>query len=246
MRGLSLLILLGIWWLVSVLLPPKTFPTPVDTGRKLLFDVFLNGAFFEHSYVTILRVFAGFAFALVVGLGVGIAMGVSRSFERLLEMEVLIGLTIPGLMWAVVSLILFGINEAAVVFSIFIISCPFIALNFWEGTKSLDRKLIEMAKVFEASRGMIVRDIFLPQLMPYILASTRIGLSFAWKIVVVIELLGMNKGVGYMVHFSYQLFDLAGVLAWTMAFTLVMLLIEYGLIKHVERRYLSWRPSVML
>ena len=121
-----------------------------------------------------------------------------------------------------------------------------ITVNIWEGAKAIDKELLEMGIAFKADRGMIVKDIILPQLVPYLFASIRYGFALAWKMVVVAEMLGQNKGIGFMMNYSFGVFSMEGVLAWTIAFTMVMIILEYAIFRLLERRATRWRPVVTL
>ncbi len=103
-----------------------------------------------------------------------------------------------------------------------------------------------MARIFEARRPTILARVLLPQVLPYIMASVRMGLGIVWKIAVLVELIGRPNGVGFKLFYWYQLADMAQVLAWTLLFTLVMLAIELGILKRIEQRLFGWRPRVAL
>jgi NitT/TauT family transport system permease protein len=156
---------------------------------------------------------------------------------------VLVGLAIPGLAWAVVGLMLFGLSEKTQIFAIFMVVTPILAVNIWEGTKALDRKLVEMAFVFKANRRMVVRSVVLPQLIPYSLAAVRFGLALAWKTVVIAETFGASTGIGFKIIESRELLSMKGVLAWTLSFTVVMIALEFMLLKPIEGRLTVWRPK---
>src|SRR5262249_9148993 len=95
-----------------------------------------------------------------------------------------------------------------------------------EGARSLDRQLDEMAQVFRMSSWVRLRHVHIPQLAPYLAAATRSGLSLVWKIVLIVELLGRPNGVGFEIGIAFQLFDVTRILAYAIAFVLVMLAIE--------------------
>src|SRR3990172_9396760 len=124
-------------------------------------------------YYTLFRVVSGFLLAYRLALILGMTMGASRTAEQFFDMEVLVGLTIPGLAWAVIAILLFGTKDLAPIFAIFVVVLPLLTVNVWEGTKALDMELVEMAKSFKARRGMIVGGGFLPPLMPYLFAAGR-------------------------------------------------------------------------
>ena len=208
-----------------------------------VWEIIVSGQFIVHMAATMLRVVAGFLSAFLVSIGLGIFMGVNRSGERFFEPEIVVGLTVPSLAWSVIALMWFGISELAPIFTIFVVLQPVITVNIWQGTKALDH---EVARAFRASRAMVIRDVIIPQLVPYLLAATRFGLSLAWKVTVIAELLGLSTGIGYMIHYSFGIFSMLDVFAWTIAFTLVMLALEYGLLKPLETRVTGWRRAVTI
>jgi NitT/TauT family transport system permease protein len=243
-RILSVVAFIAIWWIIAIASPKGFIPSP-PTVFSIVFKIVVSGTFFQHMFDTLRRVIFGFGLAFGASLGLGILMGFVTYVDRFFEVWVLIGLTIPSLAWAVLALLWFGTSDLSAIFSIFVILCPLMTLNMLEGTKALDRDLIEMAKVFHFRRAMVVKDVVVPQLVPHILAATRFGFALGWKVVVIAEMLGLNSGVGYMISYSFGLFDMAGVMAWTIAFTGVMFLIEFGVFRMIERKITAWRPQMI-
>jgi NitT/TauT family transport system permease protein len=240
---LSVASILLLWAVLAAFLPPTLLPGPIVVGRRLG-ELVTRGEFWIHLRATLQRVVVGFGIAFVVSVGAGILMGSRRRAEHVLEPYVLVGLTIPGLCWAVLAVMWFGITEIAPVFAIVVVVLPMLTLNMWQGTKSLDRDLIEMAQVFRASRRSLLRDVVLPQLLPFCLAGARLGFALGWKVVVLSEMFGLSTGVGYMINRSFSAYSMDDVLAWTVGFTLVMFAFEYAVMLPLERRLLRWRPVV--
>lgn len=240
---LSIVSILVLWAIVAAFFPPTLLPGPLVVARRLG-ELAARGDFWVHLRATILRVVIGFALAFVVSVGAGILMGSRRLAEGVFESWVLVGLTIPGLCWAVLAVMWFGITEMAPVFAIFVVVVPMLTLNMWQGTKSLDRDLVEMARVFRASRRALLRDVVLPQLLPFCLAGARLGFALGWKVVVLSEMFGLSSGVGYMINRSFAAYSMDDVLAWTVGFTLVMFAFEYAVMLPIERRLVRWRPVV--
>ncbi|MCL5959227.1 MAG: ABC transporter permease [Chloroflexi bacterium] len=242
-KVLSIVVLLLAWQLVAFFYPPNLLPGPDRVAARIV-RIIVQENFFFHAYNTIARVLVGFALALVVSIFGGIAMGSSNRVEKFLDTYVLVGLTIPGLCWAVLALMWFGITELAPVFAIFVTTSPMIVVNMWQGTKAIDRELLEMGKAFRTSRGSLVREIIVPQLLPYIFAAARFGFALGWKVVVLSEMFGLSNGIGYMINRSFAVFSMESVLAWTVAFTLIMVVFEFGILKPIERYFTRWRPSI--
>ncbi len=243
-KTLSVVVLLLVWQLISFGYT-AFLPIPALTLRRVL-DLVASGEFFRQALPTILRVLTGFVLAMVAGTAIGIFMGARRSLESFFELYVLVGLTVPGLAWAVLALMWFGITEIAPVFAILAVVWPMLAVNMWQGTKALDRDLLEMAQAFKIARHRVVRDIVLPQLLPYLLAGSRFGFALGWKVVVLSEVFGLSSGIGYMINRSFSNYSLLNVLAWTISFSLLMGLFEYGVLRPLERHLLRWRPAVVL
>lgn len=241
--GLSALTILVVWQALSFFYPPSYLPGPRIVAQEIV-RILASGEFLTHMLDTFRRVIVGFLIAIFLAVPAGIAMGSNQFAEDFLEVETMVGITIPGLMWGMLAIMFFGIQEIGAYFAVAIIVAPMLTINLWEGMKSVDKNLVEMAVVFKTNTSRRIKDVIIPQLLPYIFASTRFGLGLAWKVVVVIELLGFSSGVGYKVTQSYQKFNTSGVLAWTITFTLVMLIIEYGVLNHLEERLLGWRPEV--
>ena len=110
-----------------------------------------------------------------------------------------------------------------------------------EGARALDEVLIDMARSFRMGRGTTLRHVVLPQLYPYLFGAARSGLALIWKIVLVAELLGRSDGVGFQIQVYFQLFDVTGILAYTLAFIVVVQLIEWLALQPLERRANQWR-----
>jgi len=243
LRIASIFTLLFVWWFLSLVFPPTLIPKPWETFVEV-FNIVTTGAFFAEMGSTLRRVLVGFVFAMVVSIPLGILMGTLRSFESFFEPPVILGLTMPGLVWAVLMIMFFGLTETSAYAAVAVTIFPMLAISIWQGTKSIDKDLIDMSKAFHASPWSKVVDVILPQLISHILAAIRYGLGLAWKVVVVVEMFGFSNGVGYQVVRGFNVFSMKVVLAWTITFLVVMIIIEFGMIGWLERVVTRWRPRV--
>lgn len=243
LRVASVIALVFIWWLLSLFFPPSLVPKPWDTFVEVG-AIVTTGNFFTEMGATLRRVLVGFGLAMIVSIPLGIVMGTLRSLESFFEPPVILGLTVPGLIWAVLAIMFFGLIETSAYAAVAVTIAPMLAISIWQGTKSIDKDLIDMSKVFHASAWSKVVDVILPQLISHILAAIRYGLGLAWKVVVVVEMFGFSNGVGYQVVRGFNVFSMKAVLAWTITFLVVMIVIEFGLIGWLERSVTRWRPRV--
>jgi NitT/TauT family transport system permease protein len=243
LRAASIVVMVFVWWLLTWFFPPSLIPHPLDTFKEV--GAIVNtGQFLSEMGATLRRVGVGFAIAMLIAIPLGIIMGTIKSLENFFEPPVILGLTMPGLVWAVMAIMFFGLNETSAYAAVAITIMPMLAISLWQGTKSIDKDLIDMSTAFHASAWSKVVDVILPQLISHILAAIRYGLGLAWKVVVVVEMFGFSNGVGYQVVRGFNVFSMKQVLAWAITFLLVMIVIEFGIIGWLESRVTRWRPRI--
>ncbi len=239
----SIAVMLVLWWLMTFFFPPSLVPQPVDTLKEV--GAIVNtGQFFSEMGATLRRVGVGFGIAMLISIPLGILMGTVKSLENFFEPPVILGLTMPGLVWAVLAIMFFGLNETSAYAAVAVTILPMLAISLWQGTKSIDKDLIDMSMAFHANPWSKVVDVILPQLISHILAAIRYGLGLAWKVVVVVEMFGFSNGVGYQVVRGFNIFSMKQVLAWAITFLVVMIVIEFGIIGWMESRVTRWRPRI--
>ena len=106
---------------------------------------------------------------------------------------------------------------------------------------AIDPQLIEAAHVYRLSWRSRLRNLWLPAILPFLTSGARLAFSLAWKVVVLVEVFGLSTGVGYRLNSAFISQNVAAVLAWTIAFAVVVAVIEYGLFQTIERRLVSWK-----
>lgn len=237
---LSLGLLLLLWagaarWIASPLLP-----SPSAVGAAML-RAFESGALIGNILITLGRVAASFVLAMGLGTVVGIALGRSPGLDRLFGPWLIVLLNLPALVIIILCYVWFGLTEVAAITAVAVNKIPNVAVTLREGAAALSRELDEMARLYRFGRWASLRHVVLPQLAPFFAAAARSGLALTWKIVLVVELLGRSNGVGFELQTAFQLFDVALVLAYALAFTAVVQLIEVALLQPWERRAGRWR-----
>lgn len=246
-KGSAFLIRLGsfagfivLWQLVVWILEPALLPGPLAVLERLL-ALIASGELPQQLLVTLMRVLSSFGAAMLIGLLLGVAMGHWPLLDMALDGVLTIMLNIPALVVIILCFIWFGLDEAAVISAVVINKAPTMTVIFREGARAIDFSLIEVARVFGLPRWRALTRVYLPQLYPYFLAATRSGLALVWKIVLVVELLGCSDGLGFQLGVYFQYFDIVGILAYTSAFVVLILLIEALLIRPWEQSVMKWR-----
>jgi NitT/TauT family transport system permease protein len=243
LRAGSIVVMLIVWWITTFFFPPSLIPHPIDTLGEVG-AIATSGQFVSEMGATLRRVGVGFAIAMLIAVPLGIFMGTVKSLENFFEPPVILGLTMPGLVWAVMAIMFFGLNETSAYAAVAITILPMLAISLWQGTKSIDKDLLDMSTAFQAGVWSKIVDVILPQLLSHILAAIRYGLGLAWKVVVVVEMFGFSNGVGYQVVRGFNIFSMKQVLAWAITFLIVMIVIEFGMIGWLESRVTRWRPKL--
>ncbi len=238
--SLALLVLAwqGLAWLAG---DPRLMPPPAVVAARLLEEA--GGELPFHLGVTLARVAAAFALAMSLGSAVGIVMGRFAGLDRLAGPWLVFFLNLPALVTIVLCYIWIGLDETAAVVAVAINKIPNVAVTLREGARALDPRLDAMARVYGVPFGRRLRHVVLPQLYPYLAAAARSGLALVWKIVLVVELLGRPHGVGFQIATFFQFFDVAGILAYALAFVAVVQAIEWLLLQPLERVANRWRGS---
>lgn len=235
-----LLLLALLWQLVAMRAHSRVLPTPLAVLEVLQRET-ASGELLFHLGRTLTRVALSFVLAMLLGVGLGILMGRSRRWDRALDSLLILGLNIPALVTTILCYIWFGLSESAAILAVVINKIPMVAINLREGARAIDANLMEVATVYRLSPSARFFKVYLPQLYPYLFSSARNGLALIWKIVLVVELLGRSDGVGFQIGSFFHFFDITSILAYTLAFSAVIFLLEALLLRPLENRLNRWR-----
>jgi len=202
----ALLLFLLLWQIASATglfgrVPPAysqlLLPSPRAVAGSIV-ELARNGYLWDQLSVSIARVVVGFLLAVILGVPLGILMAVSPLANNLLEPFVRIFAPIPGIAWVPLAILWFGLGDQAAIFIIAVGSVFPILLGTVQGVRSVDQRLIEAARIMGATRRQIILRVLFPSLVPFLITAFRIGFGFAWRVVIAAEMVGVPRGVGYM------------------------------------------------
>jgi sulfonate transport system permease protein len=237
------LAILAIWqglfelgYLKPVILPP---PTQVALAFG---DLLMSGALVRHIGISVLRVLEGFAIAALLGLGLGIAIGLSRTLDRLTDLIIQVVKPIPPIAWIPLAILWFGIGEQSKVYIIFLGAFFPIIINTIDGIRQTDNKFVEVARILAVPRFKFVRQVVLPGALPAIMTGLRVGLMVAWMCVVAAELIAASSGIGYLIMDARQLSQSDVVLVGMITIGVIGKLMD-SLIRRLEQRLITWKVA---
>lgn len=215
--------------------PDKLFPG-IGPIVAAFFRLLFNGILPVHAGQTLLRLVAGFTLGAVVGVGLGLLMGRFRWAEDLLVPIVSIGNPVPGLAYAPLFVLWFGLGDLPAILLVgFSASFP-VAVNSWTGVKAVKEIWIRAAQSMGARERELFRKVVLPGALPYILTGLRLGLARAWRVLVAVEMLtSVRLGLGWLIFGSREFLNTDVMLAGIAVIGLVGLGLEKLVFERIER-----------
>jgi NitT/TauT family transport system permease protein len=227
----------ALWELVahSGAFPRRLFP-PLEEVAATLARLTLQGILPHHAAETLFRLALGFAIAAVAGVLIGILMGRYRRAEDLLLPLVSIGAPIPGLAYAPLFLLWFGLGDTGSIVLVAFVSAFSVTLNTWTGVKAVKEIWLRAAQTMGADERRLFRYVILPGALPYILTGWRLGLGQAWRILVAVEMLAaVPWGLGWLIFGAREFLNTDAMLAGIAVIGLIGLGLEKFVFQRLER-----------
>jgi NitT/TauT family transport system permease protein len=231
-------IVVGAAWEIVARLgifPPRLFPS-LETVASAFVRLTANGILPHHVLDTLLRLAAGFALAAVAGMAIGIAMGRSRRAEDIFLPLVSIGAPIPGIAYAPLFLLWFGLGNVSTVLLVGFVSCFPIIFNTWTGVKAVKDIWLRSAQALGADDRALFRHVILPGALPYVLTGLRLGLAQAWRILVGVEMLAaVPWGLGWLIFGAREFLNTDVMLAGVAVIGIIGLALEKLVFQRIEQ-----------
>lgn len=229
---------LAVWFGLSSgrLMPP---PSRIFATFK---ELSANGELLRHAVATSARVAAGFAMGVIAGTLLGAATGYSALVSRVLD-PTLQGLrSIPSIAWVPLFILWLGIYEASKVTLIAVGVFFPVYLGVMGAISSVDRKIVEVGRIFRLSGLALVTRILLPAILPAYVVALRGGLGLGWMFVVAAEFMGASEGLGYLLVDGQQLGKPDQIVAAIIAFAALGKLAD-SLLAAASRPFLRWQDA---
>jgi len=227
----------GLWELVARLgiFPPRLFP-PLEEVAATFVRLTAEGILPHHAVETVGRLLAGFALAAIAGVVIGIAMGRSRRAEDIFLPLVSIGAPVPGLAYAPLFLLWFGLGNVGAILLVGFVSAFPVIINSWTGVKAVKEVWVRAAQSMGADDQRLFRKVILPGALPYILTGLRLGLAQAWRILVGVEMLAaVPWGLGWMIFGAREFLNTDVMLAGIVVIGAIGLALEKLVFQRLER-----------
>ena len=230
-------IVVGIIWEIfarSGMFPPKLFPTLGDIFATF-YRLTMAGILPHHAYETILRLLTGFFIAAVIGVVIGILMGRSKRAEDYTLPLVAMLAPIPGIAYAPLFLLWFGLGNLPVIMLVAFVSAFPIIFNTWTGVKAVKEIWVRSAQAMGAADRQLFRHVIVPGALPYILTGLRLGLAQAWRVLVGVEMLAaVSWGLGWLIFRAREFLNTDVMLAGVALIGIIGLALEKLVFQKLE------------
>lgn len=226
----------GLWEIVARLqiFPTRLFPS-LETVASAFVRLTVSGALPHHAFDTVLRLLAGFTLAAVAGVAIGIVMGRSRLAEDLALPLVSIAAPIPGIAYAPLFLLWFGLGNVSTVLLVGFVSAFPVIFNTWTGVKAVKEVWVRSAQAMGADDRRLFHKVILPGALPFILTGLRLGLAQAWRILVGVEMLAaVPWGLGWMIFGAREFLNTDVMLTGVVVIGAIGLTLEKLVFKRLE------------
>ena len=214
--------------------PSKVFATILELAR--------SGELSRHVIATLTRVGVGFGLGVVAGTLLGAISGYWALARRLLDPTVQALRAIPSIAWVPLFILWLGIFETSKVALIAVGVFFPVYLGVMGAILSVDRKIVEVGRIFRLSGFAMIRRILLPAVLPAYVVALRVGLGLGWMFVVAAEFMGASEGLGYLLIDGQQLGKPAQILAAIVIFAVLGKLTDW-LIEVAATPFLRWQDA---
>jgi NitT/TauT family transport system permease protein len=231
------LVVAAIWEIVARggFFPPRLFPS-LEAVAAAFWRLTVNGILPHHALDTVIRLGAGFALAAIAGVAIGIIMGRSRTAEDIFLPLVSIGAPIPGIAYAPLFLLWFGLGNRSTVLLVGFVAAFPIIFNTWTGVKAVKEIWVRSAQAMGADNRRLFRYVILPGALPYVLTGLRLGLAQAWRILVGVEMLAaVPWGLGWMIFGAREFLNMDVMLAGVAVIAIIGLALEKLVFQRLEQ-----------
>lgn len=238
----SFLLVLVAWQVTSYFFPPYLIPSvPRVAGQ--VWQILTERGTLLSAGATFARILVGLSLSFVLGFLLGLVMALYRPAADLLLPIIHVVQGVPSLSWVIIAVIWFKDMESRALFVLLASGLPNFSIQIHDAVRDISRELWEMVQALRPTRGQMLRHMILPAIVPEVFTAWKINLGIATRVVIIAELVGSTLGIGYQLRLSQDLFNMAAVVAWTLALVLFAVVGEQTLAV-LERRLLRWRPAL--
>ncbi len=221
----AIVLIILLWYILSLFNNPNVIPK-VSTVFKTLIQILTNPEMLKNIGITFFRLFLAMTFSIIIGLFLGLIILIIPKFKNIVKESLNIFQVIPPVSVLIMAIMWFGFNGMPAIFIVVVSLVPLIAVHVIDATDGVDKKLLDMAKVFRLSKLDIISKIYIPSISGQLLTAIGIGLTMGAKIIVMGEVLTTSTGIGGMITNARLNLEMEAVIAWTIIMVALYYILE--------------------
>ncbi|PLV58959.1 ABC transporter permease [Thermotoga sp. KOL6] len=239
---LGILFVLVLWQILHFLFPSSLLlPSPVETLRVFL--EIMNERTLMALLSTVWKGIVSTGLVVLIGLPIGFLMGINDRVYEILRPLVTVVQAVPVVSWLAIVVFLWGIGWQGPVVISFLSLLPVAVFTTVSGVRSVDKKLIEVMRVYKVSRLVVLKEVYLGSLWPFILSILEVSSGNIWKAVIMAEYLCGDRGIGVLISWARQYVDVPRVYALTILAVVLGITSERIVKIFTGKVWRKWRVS---
>ena len=235
--------LLVVWQVASRFgfIAESVLPSPVEVARAAV-KLVVSGELLQNAQVSFLRAIAGLIVGGGIGFALGLANGLSKLSETLTDSTLQMIRNIPHLALIPLVILWFGIEEEAKLFLVALGVFFPVYVNTYHGVRTVDPQLLEMGRSYGMTRWRLFRQVVLPGALPSVFVGLRYALGIMWLTLIVAETIAAQSGLGYMAMQAREFLQTDVVVLAILIYALLGKLAD-SIARGLERHFLAWNPA---
>ncbi len=235
----GVVLILIAWQILSVFFR-FSIPSPL-LAIKTFIGFMSVKEFWFNIFITLKRVVIGILISGFFGLLLGILAGINEKIKNILEPLRWVMMTIPDIIIIIIGALIFGLGEISVIFTITIIITPLIYVSIMEGTKSINKEIIEMCRVFNVSKKKMFIDVYIPAISYSIISALTYAFNMGVRIAIMAEFISASNGVGNALYLSWTYLEKGEIFAWAIVALSLAAFMELIILNPIRKRLLRWK-----
>lgn len=236
----SVAMLIGLWKLLSLFYGSELILPPPEKTFISTLELFISENFISIVGLTVIRGLTGFAFSFILGVALGIFAGINSAFNAFLKPILVTIRSTPVISLILLALIWFKVDMVPI-FIAFLTMFPFICTNVIDGIRNVDHDLIEMSRIYRVSQHRIIKEVYLPAIVPFIFSGASSAMGFGWRAIIIGEVLSQPKfGIGTVMQTAQTYLLVNEVIAWTIIAVMISYLFEV-ILRKIEKNIVVWK-----
>ena len=234
--------ILVVWEILSLFVTPVYVASPASTAKALA-GLAWGSTLWIQLLITLKRLVIGLAVGSALGLVLGVFAGLAARLRSFFEPVRWLGMTIPVVIIAGLSMLWFGLGDFTMAFIVALIVIPTVYINTVAGVQTVDLRLVEMGRVYRFPRRLLLSEVYVPGIASPVIAGLTLAAGIAVRAIILAEVLGSLSGIGHAFTRAWVNLDTPQMFAWVIAILALMALIEFGVLRPLRRRVMRWRRA---